>query len=297
MTAAALSIDRGARIGDAAVVMRGRQSFVGRSAELSELRGAVNEARAGRGGVWLITGEAGIGKSRLAEEVAREAAAAGARAVWGRCWEAGGAPAYWPWIQLLRGVLRDAAPDVVTPARAAQLAQLLPELGDAVTAPLSPARARFELLDAVAGALCDAARAAPLILCIEDLHAADASSLLLLDFVGRQLRAARVAVLGTYREVEAHAAEHGDLLLRIAQEAQTLALRRLGHAEVRQLLATLAGEPPAPRWSTRASNAPKGTRCSWSSSRDCSSPVAWSHPRPCARSPCPAASARPSART
>lgn len=89
--------------------------FVGRDAELRELEAALEGALSGRGSVFLIGGEPGIGKSRLAAELAERARALEATVLWGRCWEAGGGPAYWPWVQSLRayvsaidpGVLRD----------------------------------------------------------------------------------------------------------------------------------------------------------------------------------------------
>jgi predicted ATPase len=80
-------------------------SFVGRARELAELHAGLEGAVAGRGGSFLISGEPGIGKTRLAEEVAATARARGTRVLWGRCWEGGGAPAYWPWIQVIRGCL------------------------------------------------------------------------------------------------------------------------------------------------------------------------------------------------
>jgi predicted ATPase len=69
------------------------------------LRDALDNAHAGRGRLFLVGGEPGIGKSRLADEVAAEAKSRNVRVLWGRCWEAGGAPAYWPWVHALRGYL------------------------------------------------------------------------------------------------------------------------------------------------------------------------------------------------
>src|SRR5262245_12271987 len=79
-----------------------RRPFVGRNRELEELDSGLVEAAAGHGALFVIVGAAGIGKTRLADETARAAEARGFRAVWGRCWETGGAPAYWPWMQILR---------------------------------------------------------------------------------------------------------------------------------------------------------------------------------------------------
>src|SRR2546425_716816 len=107
--------------------------FVGRHHELVELRAGLEDAVAGRGRSFLVVGEAGIGKTRLVEELAREAAERGHLVLWGRCWEGEGAPPYWPWIQVIRASLRTAhaegLPLVAGGAGAPYLAQLVPELG------------------------------------------------------------------------------------------------------------------------------------------------------------------------
>src|SRR6266516_2781422 len=87
--------------------------FVGRERELRELEAGLEDALSGRGRLFLIGGEPGIGKSRLADELATLAKERGARVLWGRCWEAGGAPAYWPWIQALRAYVREQHPDTL----------------------------------------------------------------------------------------------------------------------------------------------------------------------------------------
>src|SRR5437762_14211465 len=99
--------------------------FVGRQYELVELRAGLEDAVGGRGRSFLVVGEAGIGKTRLVEELAREAAERGHLVLWGRCWEGEGAPPYWPWIQVIRACL----PRVAGGAGAPDLAQLGPELG------------------------------------------------------------------------------------------------------------------------------------------------------------------------
>jgi DNA-binding SARP family transcriptional activator len=81
-------------------------AFVGRDAELAQLRAGLDNAMGGRGQLFLLVGEPGIGKSRLADELIRHARGRGAHVLTGRCWEAGGAPAYWPWTQSLRGYIR-----------------------------------------------------------------------------------------------------------------------------------------------------------------------------------------------
>jgi predicted ATPase len=84
------------------MVDRGLPLCVGREAELERLEEALAAAAESRGGLMLLTGDAGIGKTRLSEAVAALASGRGLSAVWGRCCETGGAPAYWPWIEALR---------------------------------------------------------------------------------------------------------------------------------------------------------------------------------------------------
>lgn len=232
--------------------MVGGHAFVGRAAELAALSASAEEARAGRGSIWLVCGEAGIGKSRLMEEVARRASSDHVVA-WGRCWEEGGAPPFWPWTQILRSLLRKRQLPVApfsTPSRAPWLTGLVPELADHVRADappsLDPELSRFRLLDAVTSALCDVAEQSPLLLLLEDLHVADASSLELLEFLARQIRASRIALLGTLREAEARRADGYPLLARLGREARQLVLPRLDRDGVAAVLGDAFGrEPPA----------------------------------------------------
>jgi tetratricopeptide (TPR) repeat protein len=221
-----------------------RKVFVGRGRELSELELGLDDARAGRGGLFLLTGEAGIGKTRLADELAEKARARGFSVRWGRCWEVGGAPAYWPWIQVLRGLLRDAGDLAFEAGTSEALARLLPELGAAPALGESgdASHERFRLFDAVTTALRDAARAKPMLVVLDDLHAADPSSLALLLFVARGLRDSHIFALGTYRDQEARLGpDRGEALARIAREATYLPLQRFDRAEIAALLEGRAG--------------------------------------------------------
>jgi DNA-binding SARP family transcriptional activator/tetratricopeptide (TPR) repeat protein len=208
-------------------------AFVGRERELDELLAALADARAGRGRLVLVGGEPGIGKSRLADELAGRAEELGARVLSGRCWEAGGAPAFWPWVQSLRAYVRDAEPEALRAELgpgAADLAQVLPELRDLLPglpeAPtLPPEGARFRLFDATATFLRNAASARPLLVVLDDLHAADASSLLLLEFVASGLEGTRLMVLGAYRNTEI-GRDH-PLASTLGQLAREKAARRL----------------------------------------------------------------------
>ena len=122
----------------------------------------------------------------------------------GRCWEAGGAPAYWPWVQALRIYLRDADSEVLRSqlgSGATELARLLPELRerfrDLPDPPsLESDAARFRLFDAVAEFLRRASESGPIVLVSDDLHATDAPSLLLLRFVAGGLGHAPILIIG-----------------------------------------------------------------------------------------------------
>jgi predicted ATPase/DNA-binding SARP family transcriptional activator len=185
-------------------------AFVGRVAELEMLRSGLDQAFHRQGRLFLLVGEPGIGKSRLAEELAHDATARGAQVVVGRAWEAGGAPAYWPWVQSLRALVRATADSDLRNALgvgAGELAELLPELRERMAEiPLpnerDPETARFRLFEAVSSLLVRAGRQRPVLLILDDLHAADEPSLLMLRFVARELAQARVLVLAAYRDVD-----------------------------------------------------------------------------------------------
>ena len=184
--------------------------FVGRDRELRELLEALAEAASGRGRLVLVGGQPGIGKSRLADELATRARERGHLALWGRGWEDAGAPPYWPWVQALRAYLRSTDTEEVRRhlgSGAADVAQMLPELRVLFPdlpppADTGPEAARFQLFDSTATLLRNAARAQPLLVVLDDLQAADAPSILFLRFLASQLGDMSLLVVGTYRDVE-----------------------------------------------------------------------------------------------
>src|SRR4051812_10947436 len=187
-----------------------RGGFVGRRDEFNRLAAGLDDAFGGQGRLFLLAGEPGIGKSRLAEEVGALASSRGARVIVGRCWEAGGAPAYWPWVQALRTHV-DACDAATLRSQlggaAGELAQILPELRELlpdVPEPLStdPDGARFRLFEAVRSMLLGASQDRPVVVVLDDLHAADEPSLLLLRFVARGMAASRLLVICSYRTVD-----------------------------------------------------------------------------------------------
>jgi eukaryotic-like serine/threonine-protein kinase len=238
-------------------VGQGVGAFVGREREMELLLAGLRDAVSGRGRLVLIGGEPGIGKTRLADEFSVLAAGDGASVLWGRCWEAGGAPAYWPWTQSIRSLLRHLDADALAGYvgdGGAHLTQVLPELrlqmpGLPEPPAASSETARFQLFDAVSGFLDRAARDRPLVLILEDLHAADVPSLLLLRFAAVEVGASRIFVLGTYRDVEV-TRDHA-LAAALPELARTpgttrITLSGLSGSDVARFIATIAGRDPPP---------------------------------------------------
>ncbi|MGB8003025.1 MAG: BTAD domain-containing putative transcriptional regulator [Gaiellaceae bacterium] len=146
----------------------------GRDGELALLEAGLEDALAGRGRLFVVVGDAGAGKSRLADALASSAKQRGTQIFWGRAWAGGGAPAYWPWTQALKDALPPPGPDE-------------PE-------------ARFSFFAAATEMLRAKASAQPLLLVLDDLQAADENSMLLLEFVATELpeMAALVLALGRH---------------------------------------------------------------------------------------------------
>ena len=194
----------------------------GRRVELTAIRRALDKAASGQAAGVALIGEPGIGKSRLATEAATLATRDGFGTRWGRAWEAGGAPAYWPWRQLCEGISRDGA-----------LGQLWGGRGGGAA---DPEQARFDLFDAVTRALADLAATQPVLLIMDDLHAADVPSLELLAFATRHLRSGRIAWVLSWRDAEGSRAPVKDQLSRIAREATVLSLGPLLEVEANELI-------------------------------------------------------------
>jgi DNA-binding SARP family transcriptional activator len=230
-----------------------RGAFVGRERELAALVAGLDHAFAGRGRLFLVSGEPGIGKSRLAEELSAHTRARGARVLVGRCWEAGGAPAFWPWVQALRAHVRESDSSALRSqleAGAAELAQIIPELArrfpDLPEPPsLEPEAARFRLFDATAAFLRNASEDCPILLVLDDLHAADAPSLLLLQFLARELGSTRVLLLAVYRDVDPVPGQPlTEMLAAVIREPVTgrLALTGLSEREVGEYVQATASQ-------------------------------------------------------
>ena len=235
--------------------LRAPPVLVGRDGELGELLAGLDDAACGAGRLFLLAGDPGIGKSRLAYEAAARARDRGFKVVWGRCWEAGGAPAYWPWMQALRALIRGVASKELLPqlgAGAPFVAQIVAEVAEILPdvrppPPMAAEAARFRLFDAVAAFLRNAGAGQPLMVVLDDLHAADAPSILLLRFVARELGEARVLVLGAYRDMELDRGHPlAVALAELSREAATRHVRLSGldEAGVARLIREVTGVMP-----------------------------------------------------
>ena len=221
------------------------QSLVGRDAELGALAAALARAAAGRGRIVAITGEPGIGKTRLLDEFVRTAGVPPSRVLRGRCPEQAGVPSYWPWTRVLRALVASVGLDAVREAlgeEALALGPLLPALGvqGAPGAAPSDAAARYELFAALTALLCRVAAAEPLLVVLEDVHWADEASLALLEFAAQEIDGSRLLLLITYRDRERSARPRA--LGEAVRHGQRIALRGLDRAAVERFIAEFAGE-------------------------------------------------------
>ncbi len=232
-------------------------ALVGREKQLSGLQDTWRRVLDGRPGVVMVTGEPGIGKTRLVAELCRRAHADGATVLLGRSHEESVAP-YQPFVEALRQYVSACPVDElrlqIGPRRRV-LAKLVPELwanGDETRAGEGDATGggageRYALFDAVGSLLAEAARTHPAILVLDDLHWADDASLLLLRHVARTATDVPLLIIGTYRETEVH--EDDPLSsalaeLRRARALQSLSLSGLHADDVAALVRGLGAEVP-----------------------------------------------------
>ncbi len=222
--------------------------LVGRETEVVTLKGFVDGLLRGEGTTVLLTGEAGIGKTRVSDEMKAYAALRGARVLTGRCQESEGGAPYAPWVQLLQQVIRDATPAElkrwVGPYSDA-LAKLAPELGEKVPVgpqgPLGPAeQQQTRLFEGVTQFLLAVSHETPVILDVCNLNWADPGSLEVIHHVARAAHHQFAMLYLTYRDTEVEEdSPLSDLLLELNRErlARMITLRRLSREDVSRMIA------------------------------------------------------------
>jgi class 3 adenylate cyclase/tetratricopeptide (TPR) repeat protein len=227
----------------AALARVAERPFVARSGELARIEAAHQAAARGEARVVAVAGEPGIGKTSLVAAGARRAHAEGASVLLGRCHAEALVP-YEPFVEALRHL-----PTELLAERADVLARVMPELAPNLvsqSATDDPA-ARYLLFEAVARTLEAGSGSAPLVLVLEDLHWADAPTLLLLKHTLRVADQAPLLVLATYRTTEAEGTDRiAAALSDIARElpVDRVAVSGLGAEEVAELIGVLEGHPP-----------------------------------------------------
>ena len=184
--------------------------FVGRSDETAALRKRFDDARAGRGGLTVLVGEPGIGKTRTAEEFCDHARSAGASVLWGRCYEGDWAPPFSPFSEAIKQFATDAS-DAELRAAISDDAAVLASMASALKertpnlpepAPIPAEGERYRLLEAVSSFFAGLAASRALVLVLDDLHWADNGTIAMLRHVGREAKGRRILLVGTYRDVE-----------------------------------------------------------------------------------------------
>ena len=226
-------------------------TFVGRAEELGALTAGLDRAAAREPVAFLVGGEAGVGKTRLVNELARHAGMSGARVMSGGCIElTGGVAPLLPVVEALRGVTEqvgwadwlalvgDARPD---------LARLIPELGEPAPAP-DRGLAQSRLLELLLGVVRRLADRAPLVWIVEDAHWADPSTRDLLSFVVRNLHDERLLLVTTFREDDAERREPLRRWLSWicrAGQVERIDLSRFARPEIDALLTGILGTPPS----------------------------------------------------
>ena len=219
------------------------RALIGRDHPAGVLRAAVARTADSHGGLVLVAGEAGIGKTTLVTESAGEARRGGALVLGGSCWDSDSAPGYWPWTQVIRVLRRSVTPEEWAAAESAAGSSLSVMLGEA-----SGTRSAddFPLYDAVTTALVSVAQSRPVMVVLDDLHWADPASVRLLEFVARHAWFERLLLVGTYRDVEVEPADHPlrSPLLSLQAKATTVTLTGLGRDAVGALMTRTAGHEP-----------------------------------------------------
>jgi len=214
-------------------------TFVGRDASLAALGARLEEALAGRGSVAWLSGEAGIGKTRTAQELARRAQSRGALVLSTHAHETPETPPFWPWARMVQAYASTRGD-----AQARQLLDLAAPLlaGDAVSGP-----EQFALFDRLTHFFQGASQARPIVVVFDDVHWADEASLRLLQFFAREVRGAAILLVCAFRDASLPLDARSRLVGGLLRESSgvSVPLRGMGLDEIHRLVEVTSGVAPS----------------------------------------------------
>ncbi len=230
--------------------------FVGRGVELSQLEGYLTNAVRGQGSIAMIGGEPGVGKTRLAQELAEEARREGAIVFMGACYEVETATPFAPFVEILGATARTVPKEVfkeIVGDSGPELARFYPELRvmfPDIPEPIElPAeQERRYTFNSIGRYVSRAAAVRPVMLILDDLHWADEATLQLVQYLASLIDDLAALIVGTYRDVELAVsrplARTLEQLVR-QRKAHRVSLKRLSQHDVSTMLERLVGaEPP-----------------------------------------------------
>ena len=231
--------------------------LVDREDELATLKSRLDDVLRGEGSLVFVTGEAGIGKTRLLMELKAYAKLRGAMFLGGNCYEEGAVP-YKPWIEVIREYLRRSQPELlykVAGRYATEIVKLVPEATSKLSAipplpSLGPEEERLRLFEAVTQFFINVSKETPLVVFLDNLQWADPSTMQLLHYLGRSLRLERLTIVGAYRDLELeekHALSKCLLSMNRERLFQTLPLKRLKASEVGVMVRQTFGDKVPPK--------------------------------------------------
>lgn len=229
-------------------------SFVGRQREMDELAAALDDSLLGSGQVVLLAGEPGIGKTRLATEIANMGVARGAVDLRGKTYERSATPPYWVWRDAVRNAEGAFNPDEIQCAAVkagSDVVRALRDLGPLLTSEvdgqqIDPADSHFRTLAAACTFFTALSEIYPLILVLEDLQWADQASLQLLEFFASRIRSKRILIIGTFIDGDTADSDPFNEMLDSLSREENFALMTIGGLapnEARELISSLTGCP------------------------------------------------------
>jgi len=251
------SVEAAARTSTTSVAkQQSGDELLGRDEVVAHFKSTLAGAAQGRGGAFMIAGDPGIGKTHLLEHCTDLARAQGRAVLMGRCHEGGGSPAFWPWIQIFRThfeVEPRSGGSAEPSAELSEISRIVPEVrarfaGIAEPAALEGPESRFRMFDAATRVLLNSSKRRPLMIVIDDLHWADASSLSLVQHLAREIRRSTVLLVCTYRDQAIAANERlGQTVGAVLREFASSAVRLEGLTvgQIGRFVSSKLGEVPS----------------------------------------------------